>query len=283
MTQKQLKYLALILLFLQFIFWYGIYIPNSEHVNEDGENIKTVWSGTQSIKPELEIVPLVPSKEILKAFSLGDEEVSFRYNSYVLQFAGDTFGRVTALKDYDYAKLYRWWILLDEINPTSNLLAYMVAYYYSSTQTPEKHIPYVVDYLEHHADKNPEKKWWWYAQAVYNAKFKIDDTKRALSIAKKLAELPNELDIPIWTRQLQAFIYEKAGEYSKACDIIVNVLENFRNSQLTEGEMNFIYHFVQERLRAMVEKDKSSGVKVSEECKILMEVQKAQDLKLGIK
>lgn len=276
-SQSKLKILALIFLALQFFFWYGIYIPQ----NEDESEPRIVWGGTKGIKPELQIVPRVPSKEILKAYSLGDEEIAFRYNAYVLQFAGDTFGRVTALKDYDYSKLYSWWVLLDEINPASNLLAYMVAYYYSSSQNPKEHVPYVVDFLEHHSDKNPEKKWWWYAQAVYNAKFKVEDTKRALGIAKKLADLPKDLDIPIWTRQLQAFIYENTGEYSKACDIIVNVVKTFAEHQLTEGEVNFIFHFVQERLRAMVEADKSGDVKVSGECKELMKLQKAQDIKLG--
>lgn len=275
-TQQNLKLLAILFLVFQFLLWHGI---PSFNVGED-EQPEKIWKGTENIKPKLEIVPKVPSKEIIKAYSLGDEEVIFRYNSYILQFAGDTFGRVTALKDYDYSKLYRWWVLLDEINPQSNLLAYMVAYYYSSTQTPKIHTPYVVDFLEQHSDKNPPENWWWYSQAVYNAKFKMEDSKRALGIAKKLADLPKDLDIPIWTRQLQAFIYEDTGEYSKACDIIVNVVKDFADNQLTEGEINFIFHFVQERLRAMIDADKQSNIKVSGECRELMATQKAQDIKL---
>jgi len=144
-SNKTLTYLAALLLILQLIFWFGIY---TNKVDDEGNQV-AIWQGTKSIKPDLEIVPRVPSKEILKAYSLGDEEILFRYNSYILQFAGDTFGRVTALRDYDYSKLYRWWVLLDEVNPKSDLLAYMVGYYYGSTQTPEKHTPYVVDFLEH--------------------------------------------------------------------------------------------------------------------------------------
>ncbi len=274
--QSTLILTAIILLIAQLFFWFGI---NTGEINEEGEPI-SIWKGTKNIKPDLEIVPRVPSKEILKAFALGDEQALFRYNSYILQFAGDTFGRVTALKDYDYPKLYRWWTLLDEIDSKSDLLAYMVGYYYSSSQTPKLHTPYVVDFLEQHADKHPSDKWWWYSQAVYNAKFKMEDNERALGIAKKLADLPAELDIPIWTRQLQAYIYEDEGEYAKACDIIVNVVEDYIESQLTEGEINFIFHFVQKRLRDMIAADKTEDIKVSGECRELMATQKAQDIKL---
>lgn len=272
------KLLAIFLLTLQFFFWWGIPIEkNSKNIEE---NISFIWNGTKSIKVELEVLPKVPSKEIFKATSFGDEEMGFRYNSYILQFAGDTFGRITPLKDYDYKKLHSWWMLLDEVNSVSDLLAYMVAYYYSSSQTPKLHVPYVVDFLEKHSDKHPEDKWWWYSQAAYNAKFKLEDKEVALRISKKLANLPKDLDIPIWTRQLEAFIYEDSGEYEKACDIIVNVIKDFGEDKLTEGEMNFIHHFLQERLRALIDAEENKAeLKISDECRFLMEAQKATDLK----
>lgn len=256
--------LSLVLFGIQFLFWYGI--PG-------------FWKGTKQVKPEIEIIPKVPSEEILKAFAFGDDQVQFRYNGYKLQFAGDSFGMVTPLKDYDYGKLYHWWRLLDEINPISNLIAYYAAYYWSASQTPEQHVPYIVNFLEEHADKNPEKKWWWYSQAVYNAKFKLEDNDRALEIAKKLASLPNQLDIPLWTRQLEAFIYEDKGEYEKACDIIVNVVDQFSKKQVTKGEANFMFHFIQERLRAMIEKETElENSSISPECRVLMEIQKSEDM-----
>ena len=126
-----------------------------------------------------------------------------------------------------------------------------------------------------------QQKWWWYSQAFYQAKFRLKNDKRALEIAKKLADLPKNLDIPIWTRQLQAFVYEKKGEYSKACDIIANVIDDYGNGKLTEGEVNFMYYFIQERLRFMIEKDNANQLSesdISPKCRKLMEVQKAQDL-----
>jgi len=265
--------ILLFLLTAQFLVWNGV-----SFYKKDVK--KTYFSGIRDIKPELEIVPNVPSKEILKAISFGDEQLTFRYNGYMMQFIGDTFGRVTPLKDYNYEKLYRWWLLLDDIDSESNLITYVVGYYWSATQNPERDIPYVVNFLEQHADKHPSEKWWWYSQAAYNAKFKMHDSERALEIAKKLADLPKDLDIPIWTRQLQAFFYEDKGEYKQACDIILNVIQDFGDDKISQGEMNFMYSFIQERLRTMINKGPGlDNADISPECRAMMEVQKAQDLK----
>lgn len=260
-----LKLFAVLILLMQFVFWHGI---------------EGFWPGSKSVKPDLEIVPVAPSKEMLKAFSFGDEQLTFRYYGYMMQFLGDTFGRVTPLKNYDFERLYRWWTLLDEVDSKSNLVAYVVAYYYGATQDKEKDIPYVVDFLEQHSDRNPKLNWWWYSQAVYNAKYNMNDNKRALEIAHKLANLPKDLDIPIWTRQLEAFIYEGEGEYKQACDIIVNVIRDYGDNKLTDGEMNFIYSFINERLRALINKESSiNEADISPECRAMMDVQKANDLK----
>lgn len=264
---KKLYLIVFILMSIQFAFWHGF-----------GSSSK-YWQGTKSIKPDLEVVPAAPSVEMLKAFSFGDEQLVFRYYGYVMQFLGDTFGRVTPLKNYDYSRLYRWWLVLDDVDPKSNLIAHVVAYYYSASQNPKEHTPYIVDFLEYHSDKNPEANWWWYSQAVYNAQHKMQDSKRALEIAKKLADLPKDMDIPIWTRQLQAFIYEKEGEYKSACDIIVNVIRDYGDNKVNQGEINFMFNFITERLRKLVENEKNIDKKdISPECRKMMEVQKATDL-----
>ncbi|MDX1949159.1 MAG: hypothetical protein SFT90_01505 [Rickettsiales bacterium] len=260
---------AVLLLNAQYLLWGGMKFINGDF-----------WGGSRYIKNQLEIVPKVPSKEIFKVSSFGDEQLAFRYYGYMLQFAGDTFGRVTPLKDYDYSKLYQWWKLLDDVDSKSDLIVNMVAYYFSATQNPKEQVPFVIKFIEEHSDKDPENKWWWYGQAVYLANFRLEDRDLALRIAKKLASLPKELDLPIWTRQLEAFIYEKTGEYQQACDIIINVLDNYGESKLDEGELNFIYHFITERIGAIINAEKSKGrIALSYECRYLVETQKASDLR----
>ena len=240
--------IAALLLLTQIVFWYGIRIPGETRGAED----KWVfWTGTKQIKPDLGIVPPPPSEANLRAKSFGDEQFYFRIAAFNIQNAGDSFGRTTSLKKYDYSKLYEWWSLLDSLDPRSDFVPSLASYYYGATPKKQEQIPYVVQYLDEHADRDPEKKWWWYTQAVYHAKHRLDDNDLALKIARKLTAIPKEIDMPLWARQMQAFILEDQGEYKQACDIILEILDT--HEELKEGEINFMMYFITERVKAMEE------------------------------
>lgn len=207
------------------------------------------WNITRHYKPDLAIVPDVPSPLSIKAFALGDEEFYFRILGYQLQNAGDSFGRFTALKEYNYNQLYHWFTLLDSLNATSHFVPSMASYYYSQTQH-KPDVRYIVRYLDEHASKDLYHNWWWLGQAVYLANFKLKDKVLALQLAKKLASIPRT-DIPLWTKQMPAFILEQMGETDQAMAIIADVLN--RIDDIDQGELNFMRYFVQERLNQILE------------------------------
>lgn len=267
MAVSREKVVIVLLLITQIIFWLGIKFPSG-----DGKET-VIFNGSRSVKPDLGIVPDVPSEYMVKAFSFGDEQFYFRANGYQIQNAGDSFGRSTPLKDYDYSKLYKWWMIFDSLDPESNYIASLVAYYYSASQTPKIHSPYIVDYLEQHADRNPAKKWWWYHQAIYRAKNGLDDLDRAMSIANKMAALPRDTKAPIWVWQMPAFIHEEKGEYNDACRIILDILDSFKKEEIAEGELNFMYYFIEERITAMAEKYENSETNpLDPRCQRMIEV-----------
>ncbi len=118
------------------------------------------WVKTYEIKPKLDIVPPLPSQQEMAALSFGDTQFYFRGLALNLQMAGDTFGRSTPLKDYNYPKLLEWFRLLDRLDEdcippkkleecrasTSNYIPSVAAYYFSKSQHP-KDAKYVLDYL----------------------------------------------------------------------------------------------------------------------------------------
>lgn len=209
----------------------------------------TLWTQTKSYKPNLAIVPDVPSRESIKAISLGDEQFYFRTLAFKLQNAGDTFGRFTALKDYNYNKLYHWFTLLDTLDDKSHFVPSLAGYYYSQTQNiPD--VKYVAKYLEETAEKDLYNKWWWMGQAVYLANHKLKDKEWALKLAYKLASTPRD-DIPLWAKQMPAFIHEQRGEEEQAVRIISEILNNVDN--IDEGELNFMSYFVKDRLKQLIE------------------------------
>lgn len=267
------KTLIIVLLVLQVLFWHGIR-PLGSSVDEENY---TIWPGTRALLPNLGIVPEVPSDVMVDATTFGDTQLYFRIFGYQIQNAGDSFGRSTPLRDYDYGKLYQWWLIFDGLDSVSDFIPSLVSYYYSATQDRPKHIPYVVDYLEQHADRNPQEKWWWYSQAVYHAKHKLKDNDRALEIAYKMAEkLKDRRDVPIWTHQMPAFILEDKGEYKEACEIILNILESYKREELKQGEINFMMHFINDRIAAMIEADKNAPLDINPLCRNLIEYKKQE-------
>ncbi len=205
-----------------------------------------IWSKTNHIKPDMIIVPKVISKNTAKIISLGDEQFYFRYLTFRLQIIGDSWGRWTALKKYDYQELAKWFYLLDQFDHQSNFVPSIASYYYSQTQNKKDNI-YIVNYLVHHSEKDLANKWWWLTQAVYIANHKLNDKKLALEIAYKLKNMPMKIKTPLWVRQMPAFLHEQLGEYDAAQKIIVEILENWQN--FTEGELNFMEYFLNERLK----------------------------------
>jgi len=237
------KITVIILAALQVFFWNGVRFG-------EGESEVIIWEGTRSFKPELGIVPPVPRPETVKALSLGDEQFYFRQAAFRLQNAGDTFGRVTSLKNYDYSALYQWWKILDSLDAKSDFTPSLVSYYYGSSQDAKSHVPYVVKYLHEHGASDPERKWWWYSQAVYHAKHRLKDNDLALEIATEMAQKVPKGVAPLWVYQMPAFILEDKGEYKAACDIILNIIDTYND--VTQGEQNFMNHFLEERIGALV-------------------------------
>jgi hypothetical protein len=267
--------LIVLLLGVQFIFWNGI-----KFGEEDNETI--IWKGTSSVKPDMEIVPEPPTPAAVKALSWGDEEFYFRMSALTIQNAGDTFGRTTALTDYNYEKLYAWWKILDSLNPTSDFVPPLASYYYGSSKDGVNDIPYVVKYLREHASADPLNKWWWYSQAVYHAKHKMNDLDLALEIAEEMAErVPEEAGAPLWIRQMPAFIYEAKGEYNASCNIILNIIKNQKD--VKEGEMNFMAHFLLSRVKEMAEADDEKLEGLNPQCRAIVDAKKQEILELRAK
>ena len=216
------------------------------------------WLKTEKIKPNLGIVPEVPTLSIVKAFSFGDEEFYFRFKGLRIQNTGDTFGRFSPLKDYDYNKLSKWFYLLDGLDSKSNYIPSLAAYYYSLTQNHDDVI-YVINYLNDHADKDPKNKWWWYYQATYLANNVYNNKDLAIKIAEKLKKYSPD-SAPIWTKQMLAILLSDKGEKCEAIRIISGILEEYEKpdnqKSISDNELNFMKFFIQQRLEEL-KKDKN--------------------------
>jgi len=180
-----------------------------------------LWFHLRPMRPNLGIVPSLPTQNMVKLLSFGDPELYFRMAAFRLQNAGDTFGRATPYRDYDYVLLEKWFLLLDDLDAVSDATPSMAGYLFSQSQEPKRDVPHIISYLEQHYDRNPTKKWWWMSHSVYLANARLHDKQLALRLAYKLGT--TDAEIPLWARQMPAFIHEQLGEKEQALAIIRNI------------------------------------------------------------
>jgi hypothetical protein len=202
------------------------------------------WYQTKEIKPDLAIVPDVPGRQTVRALAFGDNEFFFRVLAFQLQNAGDTYGRFTALRYYDFNKLYLWFNLLDDLDARSNMIPALATYYFAQTQNTAD-VRYVVDYLYTHATRDVPNKWWWLLQSIYLAAHKLNDMNLALKVAQPMVNP----EVPAFAQQMVAVIHEKRGEMEDALQVMNIISENAKD--IKDSDLKFMTYFVEDRLKRL--------------------------------
>jgi hypothetical protein len=103
-----------------------------------------------------------------------------------------------------------------------------------------------VRYLEQHAEKNLEEKWWWMVQAVMLASTKLKNNELALELSYKLAKFPNA-SYPIWARNMPATILVNMGNSELAEKLAIQISKDAEN--LSAEELNYMSYFLTTRLK----------------------------------
>ena len=213
------------------------------------------WHKTENIKPDIHVVPPLPSKHSVAALSFGDPQFYFRVKALAIENAGDSFGRFSALRDYDYALLYQWFKMLDGLDDKSSYIPSLAATYYSQTQNPYD-TKYLIKYLEEYSSRDVDKYWWWMFQAFFMANNSLKDHEWALKLAKKLS-LNENVDAPEWSRQLPAFVYKKMGKDCDAFLFVKKIIDDNDSGKkvIAAKEMDFMRLFIKETLERLKEKN----------------------------
>ena len=218
-TEKYLQILITVVLGLNIVFWFSL------------RNIQAYWGN----------VPPPPDERFASAYGLGDTSFSYRLNSLMLQNMGDTGGRTTSLKDYDYDRLTQWFFLQDKLDPVSSYIPYLATFYFGAVQEPEKFRP-VLEYLKEIGVRKEKGKWRWLAYAVQITKDNIGDKDKALELAYLLAETEYH-DAPNWTKQMPAFVMTSKGDKKEAYALMLEILKTSAE-KLHPNEVNAMKDYI---------------------------------------
>lgn len=180
------------------------------------------WLHSRSIQVSWLNVPPAPQLETVSMAALGDKSFAYRSNALMLQNLGDIGGRTTSLKVYDFSNLKDWFLLEDSLDPHSDAVPMMAAYYYGAVKEKEQ-LDFILDYLEVVGQRPEGEKWRWLGHAVYLARDITKDHDRALELAYLLAENKSP-DLGDWAKQLPVFLLQGEGDSELAYKIMLNLL-----------------------------------------------------------
>jgi hypothetical protein len=204
-----------------------------------------LWHSVRHTKAQWLNVPPTPSLASAQAFGLGDTQFAYRVFGVMIQNFGDTGGRVTPIKDYDFEALGRWFTLQHALDPKSDHMPFLAAFVFGGSQDPQKLGP-VIDYLEKAAGDGAGQKWRWLAHAINLSRFKMNDMPTALRLAEKMAAFENP-DMPLWTRQMRGFIMNDRGDKQAALDVMLSILQS-GHGVLQQGEVNATLDYICTRI-----------------------------------
>ncbi len=212
------------------------------------------WFSVRDEQVRWNNVPPAPDKKYASSYGLGDKSFAYRINGIMIQNLGDTGGRTTSLKDYNYKTLTDWFFVQDHLDEKANFIPYLASYYFGGLQEPEKFRP-VLDYLEEIGKRSYGEKWRWLAQGVYLARFKLNDLDKALSMAETLSKIDNE-NMPTWARQMPAFIMTAKGEKEAAYALMLEILKTSSDS-IHPNEINAMRAYICTKILELVKAKES--------------------------
>ncbi len=209
--------------------------------------VLALWWASSDMTARWAGVPPVPSARTATVMTLGDSQLAYRSGALSLQTLGDTGGRIVPLKDYSYQALAGWFDVLDGLDPAADHVPMVAAYYFGATRVPAD-VAEIVTYLGRIGDTPVAEKWRWLAHAAYLARYRMDDTALALDLGYRLARIHplSGKPLPIWARQMPAFILNAQGDQAGARDLLGQMLVS--EADLHPNEVNFMKGYLVEQL-----------------------------------
>lgn len=204
--------------------------------------------------PDWEILGPAPSQALVRAVSFGDNQAAYYMLGLYLQHAQDPARFATPLTEYNYDRVIAWLELMDRLDPKAHFAPYIGAYLFGASPDPEQ-VRQIVGYLRESFRTAPTERWFFMAHAVFLARHRVKDLELAIAVADELAESPAE-GIPLWARQLRAFVLAQLGETEAAIAVTREVLRSAGPDDLRPGERRYMEFFI-ERMEAqrMLEDD----------------------------
>lgn len=190
----------------------------------------------------LEDLPPAPNALYLRATSFGDSTpVGKMLMMYVQAFDLQAANPIP-FRDMDYDNLISWLRAILSLDPIGQYPLFTASRIYAIVPDQVK-ARKMLEFIYSEFLKDPNRRWRWLADAAVIAKHQLNDLPLAQRYAAAVQEKTTSPDIPLWAKQMNAFILEDMDELEQARIMIGGYIAS---GQVTEqGELRLL----EQRLR----------------------------------
>ena len=163
-------------------------------------------------------LPPAPSAAALRLASFGEPEALARVTMLYLQ-AFDIGPKL------DYARLIAWLRSILALDPRSQYPLFAAARIYAEVADPARARP-MLDFVYEQYLLDPNRRWPWLAHAALLAKHRLHDLPLARRYAAAIDRTTTAANVPLWAKQMEAFILEDMNELEAARVLLGGLLES---------------------------------------------------------
>ena len=187
-------------------------------------------SGAEDLAP-------APGMSMLRLAGFGDPIPLAKLLMLYLQAFDYQSGTRVPYQALDYERLQAWLARILELDPAGQYPLHAASRLYAEVPDNEKRRK-MLDFIYKEFQKDPGRRWPWLAHAAVVAKQQLKDLPLARKYAAAIQENAKGEDVPLWARQMQAFILEDMNELETAKIMIGGFIQS--GMVKDPGELRFL-------------------------------------------
>jgi hypothetical protein len=134
-------------------------------------------------------------------------------------------GSKVPYRDLDYGRLEAWLARILELDPRGQYPLLAASRLYAEVPLEAKQRS-MLEFIYRQFLLDPDRRWPWLAHATAIAKHRLNDLPLALRYARAIQRYAVADSVPLWARQMEAFILEDLNELQTARLIIGGYLQS---------------------------------------------------------
>jgi hypothetical protein len=166
-------------------------------------------------RAQAEDLPPPPALPVLRLAALGDPvPLGKLLMLYVQAFDLRADNRLP-YQAMDYHRLAQWLARVLELDPAGQYPLHAASHIYAEVPQADK-VRVMLDFVYREFARDPARRWPWLAEAAVIAQHRLHDLPLARQYAAAVQASAIGPDVPLWAREMQAFILEDMNELVQA-------------------------------------------------------------------